>query len=98
MSSENGEEYILFAHKMLKEGFEEVTYSLISLQEFLEKGNDMQTYAYKFSRKEEIMGYMVSNAEYTKENIYGLIVDVLCEVSFFGFEQEHLAEETDMYK
>ena len=39
------------------------------------------------------MGYMVSDEEFTQNNIYDVMVDVLHEASFFGFEQEYLEEE-----
>jgi hypothetical protein len=32
------------------------------------------------------MGYMVSEAEFTQRNIYGLMADVLFESSFFGYQ------------
>jgi hypothetical protein len=89
---EDNEEPILFAHKYLNEGFEDITYSLVYKQELLEKGPEADTYAYEFSRQAEIMGYLVSDADFTQKNIYGLMVEVLYETSFFGYEQEDLED------
>lgn len=91
--SENGKEYALFAHSVLKDGFQEEGYSLVCLQELIEKGEEAESYAYEFTRQAEIMGFLVSDAEYTQRHIYGLLVDVMFEASFFGFEQQRLEEE-----
>lgn len=39
------------------------------------------------------MGFLVSDVKYTQKNIQGLLVDVMFEASFFGFEQENLELE-----
>lgn len=91
--SDDGKTYILYAYKTLKDGFEDVSYSLICLQELIEKGNDVSDYDYSFSKQEEIMGYLISDTDYTQKHIYGVLSDVLYEASLFGFEQEHLVEE-----
>jgi hypothetical protein len=87
---EDNEEAILFAHKYLQDGIDDIAYSLVHKQELLEKGTEADTYAYEFCGQAEIMGYLVSDAELTQKNIYGLMVDVLFEASFFGYEQEDL--------
>ena len=91
--SEDGKEYALFAHGVLKDGFQEEVYSLVCLQELIEKGEEAESYAYEFTRQAEIMGFLVSDAEFTQRHIYGLLVDVMFEASFFGFEQQRLEEE-----
>ena len=92
-SSEDGKEYILFVHKMQKEGIADDTYSLVCLQELAENGVEAQTYAYNFDHQAKIMGFKVSDAAYTQKNLVGLLADVMYEASFFGFEQQHLDEE-----
>lgn len=91
--SKNGKEYALFAHKVYKEGYADEAYSLVCLQELLEKGDQAETYAYEFTKQAEIMGFFVSDADYTQKNIDGLLIDVLYEASFFGYEQQDLDEE-----
>lgn len=91
--SEEGKEYVLFAHKVLEDGFDEEKYSLVCLQEVMENDTKVESYAYELTRQAEIMGFKISDAEYTQKHIYGLLADVLHEASFFGFEQQHLDEE-----
>jgi hypothetical protein len=88
--SDDGKEYILFAHKCIIEGIEDEAYSLVCKQELLEKGTEATTYAYEYSKHSEVMGYMVSEAEFTQKNIYGLMADVLFESSFFGYDEKDL--------
>ena len=91
--SEDGKEYILFAHKMQQNGVEDESYSLVCLQELGEKGIEAETYSYIFDRQAKIMGFKVSDAAYTQKNFVGLLADVMHEASFFGIEQQHLEEE-----
>jgi hypothetical protein len=91
--SENGEEAILFAYKYINDGVEDVTLSLVYKNEILEKGIESETYAYEFCKQSEIMGFLVSEADLTQNNIYDLMVDVLFEASFFGYEEEDLDKE-----
>jgi hypothetical protein len=82
----------LFAYKYLRDGFEDITYTLLHKRELLEKGTEAKTYAYEYCRQAEIMGFLVSDADLTQKNIYGLMVDVLFETSFFGYEEEELED------
>ena len=91
--SEDGKEYILFAHKMQQNGVEDESYSLVCLQELREKGIEAETYSYIFDRQAKIMVFKVSDAAYTQKNLVGLLADVMHEASFFGIEQQYLEEE-----
>lgn len=57
---------------------------LIENKETLDK---VESYAYELTPNEEIMGFLVSDSEYTQKHIYELIADVLYEASFFGYEE-----------
>lgn len=91
--SKDGKEYILFAHKVLKDGYHDVESSLVCMQDLNEQGEDVDTYGFMFMKQNEVMGYRISEEEFTQKNIYDVLVHVLYEASFFGFEQEHLEEE-----
>ena len=91
--NEDGKEYVLFVHKMQQGGVEEDSCSLVCLQELRDKGVAAETYSYVFDRQAKIMGFKVSDAAYTQKNLMDLLTDVMHEASFFGFEQQHLAEE-----
>lgn len=91
--TEDGKDYVLFAHRVLKDGYHEIESSLVCVQDLKEKGKDVDTYGFMFMKQNEVMGYLVSDEEFTQKNIYDVLVDVLHEASFFGFEQEYLEEE-----
>ena len=78
------------------EDFENVDYALVSKKELLESDFDekiCQSYGFMLSNQEEIMGYLVADTKLTKDNIYGLLVYVLYEASWFGYKNENLEEE-----
>lgn len=93
--SADGKQYVFFAYESIEEDFTKNKYSLVCMQEILEKGLEAEDYAYEYTLQDEIMGYLISDVEYTQQNIYGLLVDVLFEASYFGYEQERLAEEKE---
>lgn len=85
---------ILYAHRVIKDGFPEPETELILMGELLEKGAAAaQPYAYFFTQHEEIAGYLIADTPYTQDNLYSLLADVIHEASFFGVEQEYLADE-----
>lgn len=89
----DGQEYVLFAHKVFRDISEEEEYSLVCVQELLDVGTDAKSYAYECTRQAEIVGFKVADTKYTQQNIDGLLADVLYRASFFGFEQEYLEEK-----
>ena len=68
----------------------EPVFSLVHIKEILETKDltKINIYAYELSSNEEIMGYLVSNSEYTQNHLYELMTDVLYEASFFGYEED----------
>ena len=92
-TSEDGKDYILFAHRVLKDGYHDLESSLVCMQDLMEHGEDVDTYGFMFMKQNEVMGYRISDEEFTQKNIYQVLVQVLYEASFFGFEQEYLEEE-----
>lgn len=91
--SSDGQEYVLFAHKVFRDISEEEEYSLVCVQELLDEGTDAKSYAYECTKQAEIVGFKVADTKYTQKNLNGLLVDVLYRASFFGFEQEYLEEK-----
>ena len=91
--------HILLAYEgYLFETITEPIFSLISIEELRENREDLSkvtTYAYEFSLNEEIMGYLVSEDEYTQNYIYDLIADVLYEASFFGYNEENKIKQKE---
>ena len=90
---EDGQQGLLYAHRVMKDGMDDQTFGLIYVDELLEKGCDAQEYAYEFMEQAEIVGFLVADTPLTLRYIYQLMADVLNEASFFGFEQEDLETE-----
>ena len=87
------DEAILFAYEYL--GMDDI---LSTPQIVLVHANEMhekrpQTYAYEFCPQEEIISFFVAETPYTKKYIMDLIVDVLYEASFFGYNESIKEEE-----
>lgn len=94
MKIEKGEDAeILFAHQILDNGIEKEIYSLVRRSDLLKKGEETEVYNYLFVRQEQVVGYYVADTKLTQRNIYGLLVDVMHTVSWFGYEQEYLEKE-----
>ena len=90
---EDGHQGILYAHRILKDGFDEPETELVLLDELLEKGSAAQEFAYFYTPQSEIAGFLIADTPYTQQHLYSLLADVLYEASFFGSEQEYLEEE-----
>ena len=90
---EDGHQGLLYVHRIIKDGVDDQTFEMIHVDEFLEKGYDAPDYAYEFTDQAEIVGFLVADTPLTQRYIYELIADVMNEASFFGYEQEDLAEE-----
>lgn len=67
-------------------------YCLVHMDELFSEGK-AESYAYEFCRQEEILGWYIADNPYTQENLTDLLVDIMWEASFFGFEQEELESE-----
>ena len=87
---------ILFVYKCIGNGFYDgIVVSLLDARELLdsEEFSHVQSYAYEFEKLEDTVGYYVSDTPLTQNNILDVVTSYLYEVSFFGYEQEHLEEE-----
>ena len=92
---EDGSQCLFYVHRCIRDEFDEVSFCLIDVDEFLEKDYDCRSYAYEFTEQAEIMGYLVAETPLMNHYIYDLMAEIMDEASFFGFEQERLKEERD---
>lgn len=90
-----GRKSILFVSRCIKDDYTSNEYNLVFMDELLEKGVECEHYDYMFTTQAEIVGFLVADTPLTQENLYELMVNVMYEAAFFGFEQEGLAEELD---
>ena len=89
---------LLYAYKRifdLSECKPEACFPYVNLEDLLEQGEDATNYGYDLDPQSEIMGYFVSDDEYTQQNIYELMVDVMFEASWFGFADEDKEDFVD---
>lgn len=84
---------VLYAHRIIKDSFDEPETELVLLDELMENGAEAQDYAYFFTQQSEIAGFLIADTPYTQQNLYSLLADVIYEASFFGPEQEYLEDE-----
>ena len=89
--SEDGKKGLLYMFKRfsdLSSSKPEPCAEFVHLEELLDKGEDATNYAYELTPQSEIMGFLVSDDEYTQKNIYALMTDVMFEASWHGFADE----------
>lgn len=87
---------ILFAYKYAEDAIsDEIGVGLVDAGELLdaEDVSKVHTYAYEFERIEDTVDYYVADTPLTRNNLLEVAVSYLFEISFFGYEQEHLEEE-----
>ena len=92
---EDGRISLFYVHRCIKDDFDDVSFHLIYLDEFREKGYDCESYAYEFEEQAEIVGYYVAETPLMSHYLYDLVSEVMEEASFFGFEQQRLKEERE---
>ncbi|MBE6518285.1 MAG: hypothetical protein E7Z70_01905 [Thermoplasmata archaeon] len=89
---EDGKKCILLAHRSLNDDWHDMEFSLVHADEVLNDPDNAEAYGYEVCYQSEVMGYLVSDAPLTQRYIYHLIVDVLHETSFYGFNEEELED------
>ena len=85
-------EHLFYAYHRPKEGIAEPTFALVLLTELRQKGIRAADYTFEFTDQSEIMGYYIADNRLTKHYLTELLVYIMYETSFFGFEQEDLQE------
>ncbi len=81
---------ILYAYENVEDGIKSY-FGLVHIEDLKKIGTEANNYAYEFCLHGEIAGFFISEDAYTQMHLVDLLVDVLYEASFFGFEQEDLA-------
>ena len=92
---EDGWISLFFVHRCIRDECDDVSFHLIYLDEFREKGYDCQSYSYEFMDQAEIMGFYVAETPLMTHYLYDLAAVIMEEASFFGFEQQYLQEECE---
>lgn len=66
----------------------ELSVSLIHETELKKNKLEVEPYAYYYQPQNEIIAFVIADNEFTQKNIYDVMVDIMYETSFFGYEDE----------
>ena len=91
---------IIYAYKSPYNEFDVlgIRAELINLDEFIQDGYEVKSYAYEHIKQNRILGFLVANTEFNKKQIYELMAEIMYEASFFGFKQEKLKKHLKALK
>lgn len=97
METEENPEFqgVLFVYRGQNDGWLDETVGLLNGHELVsaEDISSVATYAYEFTEQKEALNFLVADTKLTQEYLMDVVVCFLFEISFFGFDQECLAEE-----
>ena len=89
--------YIFLAHHIAESEFGDIAYCLYKESELAGDGFKI-SYGIEFTPFEEAVGFYVADTYLTQHEIEGLLVHFLYEVSWTGYDQEHMKTELDKLK
>ena len=93
---DNGETGVLYCYNYIHiEDGEKITepfFEFTTIEELQANGNEAENYSYTLTPQDEIVGFLVAENSLTQKNIYDMIVYVIYEASFYGYEDEDKAE------
>lgn len=83
--------YVFYVYHRIENGIPQPQFALANLAELLDKGDEAPVYSYIYSAHAEVMGFGVADNRLTQHYQTELLVDIMHEAAFFGFNQEELA-------
>ncbi len=85
---------VLYVYEVLEGSIRErFWHGLVPISELKEKGVEAEDYSYTLCPHKQVAGFLVADTELTRDNILGLMTDVLYEASFYGYTDEEIEEE-----
>ena len=69
------------------------SHGLVHISELKEKGTDAEDYSYTLCTHKQVAGFLVADTKLTRDNLLGLMKEVLYEASFYGYTEEEIEEE-----
>lgn len=98
----DGKTRILLAHECLAMtgnptalSMETMAFSMITAEELAESSDVIDAWSYSYMRQAEIMGFYVSDTEFTQAHMTELLLNVLYEASTYGFKEEYFEEMSE---
>lgn len=87
---------ILYVHKTMREEgwLPGLTVDLVHRDELLscKDLSNVPAYGYEVTAQEQALRFLVADTELTQNHLYEIAVSFLSEMSFFGYDQEHLPD------
>lgn len=77
----DGTQYIIFGHTILIDNTDDETYVIVSVNELLDYCIGADTLEYNQYDCSEILGFLVADTTFTQTHIYGLLCDVLLNIT-----------------
>lgn len=91
--SKNGVEYVFVATKCCREGTTETSADSYRLDEIIKDGAKASSRDCIFVPQKVTLGYKVYESALFRQEKYQVLARILGDMSFLGYEQEHLEEE-----
>lgn len=89
------EKMLVFAYRNIPDFAinRDIVFASCKVSELNKKKDKANSYGFLFTKQEEIIGFYVAETALTKRHIYELLAYVINELTYFGWNQEHLEEE-----
>lgn len=84
-----------FVQRRMKDGMGDVDYDLVFIDDLEKYELKAHSYAFEFTPQNEIMSWWIADNKLTQAYLLDLLVYILEEASFFGYNQEGLQGELD---
>lgn len=97
---EDGKISILFAYRCMEDWSyrRSIDFGLVHADEILKEGSEASVYCFEMMGHAEIVGFLVSDDEFTRKHICELIANVLYQASFFGIDEGRRKKAIDDFE
>ena len=97
---EDGKISILFAYRCMEDWSyrRSIDFGLVHADEILKEGSEASVYCFEMMDHAEIVGFLVSDDEFTRKHICELIANVLYQASFFGIDEGRRKKALDDFE
>ncbi|WP_295746996.1 DUF6557 family protein [uncultured Limosilactobacillus sp.] len=87
---ENTDGLIFYAYHHVEERIPEPSFGLSTVNDLLEEGAEAQMFSFTYTLQGNVMGFFVAENQLTRHYLTELLVEIMHELTFFGFQQEKL--------
>lgn len=87
---ENTDGLIFYVYHHVEDGIPEPSFGLSTVNDLVEQGTEAQMFSFTYTLQGNVMGFYVAENQLTTHYLTELLVDIMHELTFFGFQQEEL--------